>query len=161
MIGYYRADNPGETRPSGRLARYRIVAIDEQDFVAIKGHAKRFVDRRRNGLARCGRDLVTDLVADHIAAAVAAPDPKRGERVVLATSKPARRGPRFNLDENQGASEIMCPSSVVVLDAIPLLGSSKTNYVALAKALPGSVVSQTGLDPTRRRFGSRTSQAEH
>jgi acyl-[acyl-carrier-protein]-phospholipid O-acyltransferase/long-chain-fatty-acid--[acyl-carrier-protein] ligase len=35
----------------------------------------------------------------------------------------------------KGASEIMCPSSVVVLDAIPLLGSGKIDYVALAKAL--------------------------
>ncbi len=35
----------------------------------------------------------------------------------------------------KGASEIMCPASVIVLDAIPLLGSGKTDYVALAKAL--------------------------
>ena len=35
----------------------------------------------------------------------------------------------------KGASAIMVPSSVVVLDAIPLLGSGKTDYVALAKAL--------------------------
>ena len=35
----------------------------------------------------------------------------------------------------KGASAIMAPASVVVLDAIPLLGSGKTDYVALAKAL--------------------------
>jgi acyl-[acyl-carrier-protein]-phospholipid O-acyltransferase/long-chain-fatty-acid--[acyl-carrier-protein] ligase len=35
----------------------------------------------------------------------------------------------------KGAAEIMRPSSVVVLDAMPLLGSGKINYVALAKAL--------------------------
>ena len=35
----------------------------------------------------------------------------------------------------KGSSEIMHPSSVVALDAIPLLGSGKINYVALAKAL--------------------------
>lgn len=35
----------------------------------------------------------------------------------------------------KGASEIMHPSSVVVLDSIPLLGTGKTNYVALLKAL--------------------------
>jgi acyl-CoA synthetase (AMP-forming)/AMP-acid ligase II len=29
----------------------------------------------------------------------------------------------------------MHPSSVVVVDAIPVLGAGKTNYVALAKAL--------------------------
>ncbi len=35
----------------------------------------------------------------------------------------------------KGAPEIMCPASVIVLDAIPLLASGKTDYVALAKAL--------------------------
>ena len=38
----------------------------------------------------------------------------------------------------KGAAEIMHPSLVVVLDAIPLLGSGKTNYGALAKALDDS-----------------------
>jgi hypothetical protein len=32
----------------------------------------------------------------------------------------------------------MHPSSVVVLGTIPILGSGKTNYVALAKALSDS-----------------------
>jgi acyl-[acyl-carrier-protein]-phospholipid O-acyltransferase / long-chain-fatty-acid--[acyl-carrier-protein] ligase len=36
------------------------------------------------------------------------------------------------------ASEIMRPASIVILDAIPVLGSGKTNYVALAKALRDS-----------------------
>jgi acyl-CoA synthetase (AMP-forming)/AMP-acid ligase II len=36
------------------------------------------------------------------------------------------------------AAEFTQPSSVVVLDAIPVLGSGKTNYVALAKALRDS-----------------------
>jgi hypothetical protein len=40
----------------------------------------------------------------------------------------------------KGASEIMYPASVVFLDAMPLLGSGKTNYVALAKGLRGSGV---------------------
>jgi acyl-[acyl-carrier-protein]-phospholipid O-acyltransferase / long-chain-fatty-acid--[acyl-carrier-protein] ligase len=35
----------------------------------------------------------------------------------------------------KGASEIMHPASVLVLDAIPLLGSGKTDYLALAEAV--------------------------
>ena len=35
----------------------------------------------------------------------------------------------------KGASEIMSPASVVVLDTIPLLGSGKTDYIALARVL--------------------------
>ena len=35
----------------------------------------------------------------------------------------------------KGASAIMAPASIVVLDAIPLLGSGKTDYIALTRAL--------------------------
>ena len=35
----------------------------------------------------------------------------------------------------KGASALMVPDSVVVLDAIPLLGSGKTDYIALARLL--------------------------
>ena len=73
---------------------------------------------------------------EHIAAAIAAPDPKRGERVILATTKPgATRAEVRTWMKIKGASEIIYPSSVVVLESIPLLGSGKTNYVALAKTL--------------------------
>jgi acyl-[acyl-carrier-protein]-phospholipid O-acyltransferase / long-chain-fatty-acid--[acyl-carrier-protein] ligase len=56
--------------------------------------------------------------------------------VILATTKPgATRAEVQTWMKIKGASEIMHPASVVVLDAIPLLGTGKTNYVALAKAL--------------------------
>jgi acyl-[acyl-carrier-protein]-phospholipid O-acyltransferase/long-chain-fatty-acid--[acyl-carrier-protein] ligase len=42
-------------------------------------------------------DLVVGLWPDHVTAAIAAPDPKRGERVILATTKQVRRGRRGRL----------------------------------------------------------------
>ena len=75
-------------------------------------------------------------MADHVTAAIAAPDPKRGERVILATTKPGATRPEVQAwMKAKGASESMHPSSVHVLDGIPLLGSGKVNYVALTKAL--------------------------
>ncbi|HEY3622270.1 MAG TPA: hypothetical protein VGL12_07715 [Roseiarcus sp.] len=57
----------------------------------------------------------------------------------MATTKPgATRAEVLAWMKISGASEIMHPSSIVVLQAIPLLGSGKTNYVALAKALRDS-----------------------
>ena len=59
--------------------------------------------------------------------------------MILATTKPgATRAEAQAWMKTKGAAEIMHPSSVHVLDEIPLLGSGKTNYVALAKALSDS-----------------------
>jgi acyl-[acyl-carrier-protein]-phospholipid O-acyltransferase/long-chain-fatty-acid--[acyl-carrier-protein] ligase len=139
MLGYYRADNPGEIEPppGGWHDTGDIVAIDEEGFVAIKGRAKRFAKIAGETVSLASiEDLVADLCPDHIAAAIAAPDPKRGERVMLATTKPgATRAEVQTWMKIKGASEIMHPSSVVVLDSIPLLGTGKINYVALAKVL--------------------------
>jgi acyl-[acyl-carrier-protein]-phospholipid O-acyltransferase/long-chain-fatty-acid--[acyl-carrier-protein] ligase len=65
------------------------VLIDEEGFVAIKGRAKRFAKTAGETVSLPSiEDLVVDLWPDDIAAAAAAPDPKRGERVILATTKP-------------------------------------------------------------------------
>ena len=89
MIGYYRADNPGELEPppDGWHDTGDIVAIDADGFVAIKGRAKRFakIAGEPSRSAR-SRTILVGLWPDDIAAAVAAPDPKRGERVILATT---------------------------------------------------------------------------
>jgi acyl-[acyl-carrier-protein]-phospholipid O-acyltransferase / long-chain-fatty-acid--[acyl-carrier-protein] ligase len=142
MLGYYRADNPGEIEPPARGAHDTgdIVAIDSQGFLAIRGRAKRFAKIAGETVSLASvEDLVADLWPEHVAAAIAAPDPKRGERVILVTTKPgATRAEAQTWMKIKGASEIMYPASVVVLEAIPLLGSGKTNYVALAKALRDS-----------------------
>jgi acyl-[acyl-carrier-protein]-phospholipid O-acyltransferase / long-chain-fatty-acid--[acyl-carrier-protein] ligase len=139
MLGYYRAENPGaiEALPSGLYDTGDIVAVDGHGFVAIKGRAKRFAKIAGEAVSLAAvEDLVAGLWPDHVAAAIAAPDPRRGERVILATTRPgATRADAQAWMKAKGASEIMHPSSIVVLDAIPLLGSGKINYVALAKAL--------------------------
>jgi acyl-[acyl-carrier-protein]-phospholipid O-acyltransferase/long-chain-fatty-acid--[acyl-carrier-protein] ligase len=142
MLGYYRSENPGviEAPPGGSHDTGDIVAIDEEGFVAIKGRAKRFAKIAGETVSLAlVEDFTADLWPDHVAAAVAAPDPKRGERVILVTTKPgATRAEVQAWMKAKGAAEFMHPSSVVVLEAIPVLGSGKTNYVALAKALNDS-----------------------
>ena len=81
-------------------------------------------------------DLVAGLWPSDSVAAIAAPDPRKGERVILATTRPgATRAEVQAWLRIKGASEIMFPAAVVVLDAMPLLGSGKTDYPALARAL--------------------------
>jgi acyl-[acyl-carrier-protein]-phospholipid O-acyltransferase / long-chain-fatty-acid--[acyl-carrier-protein] ligase len=139
MIGYFRADNPGELeRPLGGWHDTGdIVEIDAEGYVAIKGRAKRFV-KIAGEIVSLGavEDLVSGLWPDDVVAAVAAPDPRKGERVILATTKPgATKTEVQTWLKIRGASSLMAPDSIVVLDAIPLLGSGKTDYVALARAL--------------------------
>jgi acyl-[acyl-carrier-protein]-phospholipid O-acyltransferase/long-chain-fatty-acid--[acyl-carrier-protein] ligase len=138
MIGYYRADNPGELEPpaGGWHDTGDIVAIDAEGYVAIKGRAKRFV-KIAGELVSLGaiEDLLWGLWPEDMIACIAAPDPRRGERVILATTHAGAT--KAEIDawmKIKGASAIMSPSSVV-LDAIPLLGSGKTDYVTLVKAL--------------------------
>jgi acyl-[acyl-carrier-protein]-phospholipid O-acyltransferase/long-chain-fatty-acid--[acyl-carrier-protein] ligase len=139
MIGYYRADNPGELEPppSGWHDTGDIVTIDSEGFVSIKGRARRFA-KVAGELVSLGaiEDLVTGLWPGDSVAAVAAPDPKKGERVILATTRQgATRAEVQAWLRIKGASEIMFPAAVVVLDAMPLLGSGKIDYPALARTL--------------------------
>jgi acyl-[acyl-carrier-protein]-phospholipid O-acyltransferase / long-chain-fatty-acid--[acyl-carrier-protein] ligase len=139
MIGYLRADNPGELEPppGGWYDTGDIVAIDADGFVWIKGRAKRFA-KIAGELVSLGaiEDLVSGLWPDDLVATVSAPDPKRGERVILATTHAgATKIEVQTWLKIKGASALMAPDSVVVLNAIPQLGSGKTDYVALARLL--------------------------
>jgi acyl-[acyl-carrier-protein]-phospholipid O-acyltransferase/long-chain-fatty-acid--[acyl-carrier-protein] ligase len=139
MLGYYRADNPGEIEPpaGGWHETGDIVAIDADGFVAIKGRAKRFV-KIAGELISLGaiEDMLWGLWPESVVACIAAPDPRRGERVILATTeKGATRSAVETWMKRKGASAMMIPSTIVVLDAVPTLGSGKTDYVSLARTL--------------------------
>ncbi|HZZ59667.1 MAG TPA: acyl-[ACP]--phospholipid O-acyltransferase [Roseiarcus sp.] len=139
MIGYFRADDPGELEPppGGWHDTGDIVAIDADGFVKIQGRAKRFA-KIAGELISLGalEDLVSGLWPDDLVATVSAPDPKRGERVILATTHAgATRAEVQAWMKIKGASAIMVPDAVVALEAIPLLGSGKTDYIALARLL--------------------------
>ena len=58
--------------------------------------------------------------------------------MILATPKPGATRAEVQAWMKAGASEFTHPPSVAVLDAIPVPGSGKTNYVAPAKTLGDS-----------------------
>ena len=139
MCGYFRVDNPGELEPppNGWHDTGDIVSIDSDGFVTIKGRAKRFA-KVAGEIVSLGavEQLTADLWPEHPPAVIAAPDPKRGERIVMATTQPgATRAEVQAWLKIKGASELMAPAQVVVLDEIPLLGSGKTDYAKLAETL--------------------------
>ena len=137
MAGYQRADNPGETEPppDGWHDTGDIVVIDRDGYVWIRGRAKRFANIAGEMVSLAAVEEMTfDLWPDHPPAVLAAPDPKKGERIVMATTKPgATRAEVQAWLKAKGAAEYMAPAVVLTLETMPLLGSGKADYVELAK----------------------------
>jgi acyl-[acyl-carrier-protein]-phospholipid O-acyltransferase/long-chain-fatty-acid--[acyl-carrier-protein] ligase len=134
MLGYLRAENPGKLEPleGGWHDTGDIVTIDSEGFITIKGRAKRF--------AKIAGEMVSLSAVETMAAAlwpsaqsvvVTIPDPKKGERLVLITTeRDANREALQKQAKAAGATELSVPTHILVVDAIPVLGSGKTDYVA-------------------------------
>jgi acyl-[acyl-carrier-protein]-phospholipid O-acyltransferase/long-chain-fatty-acid--[acyl-carrier-protein] ligase len=137
MLGYLRADKPGELEkpPEGWHDTGDIVNIDEQGFVAIKGRAKRFAKIGGEMVSLAAVEmLAADLWPNNISAVAAVPDVRKGERLILVTDKHGATRADFQAyARSQHASELMMPAEVIMLDKLPLLGSGKVDFIALQK----------------------------
>ena len=137
MLGYLRTDRPGEVTPptGGWHDTGDIVSIDEDGYIAIRGRLKRF--------AKMGGETVSLTVVENCAsalwpdyshAAIAVPDGRKGESVVLVTTNPdAFRSDFMVWARNHGVPELAVPKRVVPVTDIPLLGTGKTDYVSVAR----------------------------
>jgi acyl-[acyl-carrier-protein]-phospholipid O-acyltransferase/long-chain-fatty-acid--[acyl-carrier-protein] ligase len=135
MLGYLTADKPGVIEPpsQGWHDTGDIVAVDEKGFIAIRGRAKRF--------AKVGGEMVSLSAVEALASelwpsaqsgVVALPDPRKGERLILVTTqKDAARDALIREAKNKGASEMMIPAEVIVVDKLPLLATGKADYPAI------------------------------
>ncbi|HVH78997.1 MAG TPA: hypothetical protein VM782_06390, partial [Stellaceae bacterium] len=71
-------------------------------------------------------------------AVVAEPDPRRGERLVLVTEKQSATRTAFqNYARTQGASDLMVPAEVMIVDKLPLLGSGKVDLAGITRLVAG------------------------
>jgi acyl-[acyl-carrier-protein]-phospholipid O-acyltransferase/long-chain-fatty-acid--[acyl-carrier-protein] ligase len=136
MLGYLKADNPGviEPPPDGWHDTGDIVTIDGQGFVTIKGRAKRFAKIGGETISLAAVEaLAAQLWPDIPSAVATAPDPRKGERLVLVTQqKDATRAEFQAFAKSKGASDLMVPAEVVVVDKVPVLGTGKIDMVAVA-----------------------------
>lgn len=136
MLGYVRAEAPGVIEPpaDGWHDTGDIVTLDADGYIAIKGRAKRF--------AKIGGEMVSLAAIEALVAAcwpgvpavaLAEPDPRKGERIVLLTEKADATRTHLQLYlKAQGASDLMLPAEVFVVARVPLLGSGKPDVVATA-----------------------------
>ncbi|MBO0752418.1 MAG: AMP-binding protein, partial [Bradyrhizobiaceae bacterium] len=135
MLGYLRADNPGvlERPREGWHDTGDVVTIDADGFVAIKGRAKRFAKIGGEMISLAAVEaLAAELWPDAMSGVVAVPDARKGERLVLVTTKAAAKRPDLAaFARGRGASEMMVPAEVLVFDKLPMLGSGKIDNLAL------------------------------
>lgn len=135
MLGYNLYDQPGEIKAleDGWYSTGDIVEIDDEGYVFIKGRVKRF--------AKVAGEMVSLETVEQIAnkaspegghASCSIPDAQRGESLVLfTTDKALNRASLQEAAKQLGAPEIAIPRTIVPVDALPLLGTGKTDYVTI------------------------------
>ena len=90
--------------------------------------------------------LAADLWPDALSAVASVPDARKGERLVLVTQKPnAKRADFQAFAKSRGASDLMIPSDVLVVDKVPVLGSGKLDYVGDANLVREQVSSRSAV----------------
>jgi acyl-[acyl-carrier-protein]-phospholipid O-acyltransferase/long-chain-fatty-acid--[acyl-carrier-protein] ligase len=134
MLGYMKADQPGTVQPQGEwYDTGDIVDVDEDCYITILGRAKRFakIGGEMVSLAAV-EEFIARIAPDYQHAAIAIPDERKGEQVLLVTqSQEMSRQLLSNAAREAGFPEIFLPKQVVVVGELPLLGSGKIDYVRI------------------------------
>ncbi|MGR9052533.1 MAG: AMP-binding protein [Gammaproteobacteria bacterium] len=134
MLGYLLPDNPGilvppkSTYGEGWYDTGDIVHVDEDGFISIRGRSKRF--------AKVGGEMVSLTAIEQLAAktwpdaqhaAVSLPDPKKGEQIILLTTQ--KNASLHELEATaEGVAKIGLPRKLFIVDAVPVMGTGKTDY---------------------------------
>jgi acyl-[acyl-carrier-protein]-phospholipid O-acyltransferase/long-chain-fatty-acid--[acyl-carrier-protein] ligase len=139
MSGYLKIDHPGELQtPASAMGEgwYEtgdVVEVDEDGFVRIIGRAKRF--------AKVAGEMVSLETVEKLAqsaspaaqhAATSQPDESKGEALVLfTTDAELDRATLQKTAQQIGVPALAVPKKIVRIEALPLLGTGKTDYVTL------------------------------
>jgi acyl-[acyl-carrier-protein]-phospholipid O-acyltransferase/long-chain-fatty-acid--[acyl-carrier-protein] ligase len=137
MLGYIGAERPGEIVPpeGGWHDTGDVVALDEDGYLAIRGRLKRF--------AKIGGETVSLTVVencasalwpDHAHAAIAVPDGRKGEAIVLATTNAAAtRADLVAWVHNHGVPELAVPRRILIVNEIPVLGTASPRSLPIRR----------------------------
>jgi acyl-[acyl-carrier-protein]-phospholipid O-acyltransferase/long-chain-fatty-acid--[acyl-carrier-protein] ligase len=139
MLGYLLADNPGKLVPpksiygEGWYDTGDIVHVDEEGFISIRGRSKRFAKVSGEMVSLTAVEtLATNAWPDAHHAAISLPDAKKGEQVILVTTQ--KKATVHQLAAaSQGVAAISLPKKIIVVDAIPVMATGKTNYLAVTE----------------------------
>jgi acyl-[acyl-carrier-protein]-phospholipid O-acyltransferase/long-chain-fatty-acid--[acyl-carrier-protein] ligase len=141
MGGYLKVEQPGVLQPpaseigEGWYETGDVVEIDADGFVHILGRVKRF--------AKIAGEMVSLEAVEKLAltasptgmhAASSRPDVSKGESLVLFTTDAAlKRDILLASAKALGMPELVIPKTIVHVNALPLLGTGKVDYVTLKR----------------------------
>ncbi|WP_109121211.1 AMP-binding protein [Azospirillum sp. TSO22-1] len=147
MLGYYLSGQPAQLipPPEGWHDTGDIVVVDADGYACIVGRVKRFAKLGGEMVSLAGVEAhAAKLWPDDAHAAVALPDTRKGERIVLLTSRAgAHREEFLAFTRAHGIPELMVPKTVLWVEAIPTMGSGKADYPAV-KRMAENALKETG-----------------
>ena len=135
MKGYLSPEDPEAIEPleGGWHDTGDIVSVDDDGYVCILGRAKRF--------AKIGGEMVSLTAVEGLASAVwpdarhavvSVPDSRKGEKLVLVTDREDAEVARLaEWARSHGAPELAVPKKIMRVGEVPVLGTGKTDYVAI------------------------------
>lgn len=135
MAGYLSAAGGLEPPADGWHDTGDVVSISQDDWIQILGRVKRFAKVGGEMVSlTAAEDLATSVWPDSRHAVIAMADPKKGERLILVTDRQDADSARILAHaQSVGAPEIAVPRKIIKVQEIPVLGTGKTDYVAIQR----------------------------
>jgi acyl-[acyl-carrier-protein]-phospholipid O-acyltransferase/long-chain-fatty-acid--[acyl-carrier-protein] ligase len=139
MMGYVLYDQPGVLLPlkEGAYDTGDIVSIDEEGYIKILGRVKRFAKIAGEMVSLTSvENYISHLWPDDQHAVISRPDPTKGEVLHLFTTcAQARREEIIRYIKEHHIGELYVPKHIEIVDALPILGTGKIDYVALQESI--------------------------
>lgn len=138
MMSYLLHDRPGLLVPPsaepgpGWYDTGDIVTFDEDGFITIRGRARRFAKVAGEMVSLASVEaLASQTWPEALHAAVALPDGRKGEQIVLLTTAPqADRAALKQAARAAGVPEIALPRRLQIIPRMPVLGTGKIDHQA-------------------------------
>jgi len=135
MAGYMTPDDPTRVEPldGGWHDTGDIVGLDDEGYISILGRVKRFAKIGGEMVSLSAVEgLVSAVWPENRHAVVSVADSRKGEKLVLVTERgDAEVGRIVEWAREHGAPELAVPKKIVKVRDLPVLGTGKTDYVAI------------------------------